>query len=276
LRNVTYTLGGADFLYTKAREVREHSGMDVLFLGSSHAYRTFDPRIFDRYGINTFNLGSSNQSLLQTEVLLGMIDTLKPRLVVLEVHPDIVAIDGVEASIYQVCNVEPSWRMVPMVLRTKNMKVYCTAVYALLHNSFSSSFKHFTESESGGNRYAGRGFVERDVEHFAPTPVPADTIRMRGDQLSALRRCVSILRKREVPYILLEVPDTKVQTAAYINLGEFHTTMKQYGNFYYIPMDELDDSLHFYDVTHLNQDGVALYDEFIYDTLIKKALKGVR
>lgn len=246
LRNVTYTLGGNDFLYTKSHEAESIGPVDVLFIGSSHAYRTFDPRVFDRYGVSTFNLGSSNQSPLQSEVLLHkLLDKLNPRLVVFEVHPDIMDLDGVEAALYQVCNVKPSWRMLPMVLRTKNMKVWCTSVYAFIHNTISPEFYSFVESENDGNHYVGRGFVEREVEHFSPAPLTTDTIKMRREQLAALRRCVGFLNRHDTPYILLEVPDTKVQTSAYSNLGEFQTEMSKYGEFLYLPVASLNDSLHF-------------------------------
>lgn len=274
LRNVTYNLGGADYLYTKSREAERCGSVDVLFIGSSHSYRTFDPRVFDLYGVSSFNLGSSNQSPIQSEVLLyELLDKLNPHLVVFEVHPDILSLDGVEAALYQVCNVKPSWHMIPMALRTKNMKVWCTAVYALLHNSVSSAFDNFDEPDAHDNRYATRGFVERDVEHFSPSVLPADTIKMRKEQLSALRRCVRFMEKHNTPYILLEVPDTKVQTAAYTNLDEFQNAVSQYGEFHYLPIATLDDSLHYYDVSHLNQDGVELYDAYIFEHLLSRKLK---
>lgn len=274
LRNVTYTLGCADFLYTKSREAETADKVDILFIGSSHAYRTFDPRVFDRYGITTFNLGSSNQSPIQSEVLLRTLtDSLMPRLVVFEVHPDIMSLDGVEAALYQVNNVKPTWHMLPMVMRTRNMKVWCTAVYAMLHNTFSKSLDKFHEKNTADNCYAGRGYVERKVEHFSPSPIPADTITMRKEQLSALRRCTRFLSKKGIPCVLVQVPDTKVQTSAYTNLEEFRTTMSQYGDFHFMQPASLNDSLHYYDLSHLNQDGVELYDMFIYDSLLANILK---
>ena len=51
-------------------EVRLYENLDILFIGSSHAYRTFDPRFFNSMGLRTFNLGSTAQTPLNTYYLL--------------------------------------------------------------------------------------------------------------------------------------------------------------------------------------------------------------
>src|SRR3972149_6768649 len=35
---------------------------DLIFLGSSHCYRCFDPFVFQKFGLTTYNLGSSSQT----------------------------------------------------------------------------------------------------------------------------------------------------------------------------------------------------------------------
>lgn len=45
-------------------EMYEQENIDVLFVGSSHCYRSFIPEIFDKeLGVTTFNGGTSNQNL---------------------------------------------------------------------------------------------------------------------------------------------------------------------------------------------------------------------
>lgn len=45
-------------------EMYEQDDIDVLFVGSSHCYRSFVPEIFDeKLGVNTFNCGSSDQQI---------------------------------------------------------------------------------------------------------------------------------------------------------------------------------------------------------------------
>lgn len=43
-------------------DLRKLNNCDILFLGSSHCYRGFDPRVFKNIGYNIFNLGTSSQT----------------------------------------------------------------------------------------------------------------------------------------------------------------------------------------------------------------------
>ena len=52
-------------MYLRKIDADTTINIDVLVLGSSHAYRGFDPRIFKKAGIKLFNFGSSGQTLLQ-------------------------------------------------------------------------------------------------------------------------------------------------------------------------------------------------------------------
>lgn len=270
VRNVTYHLGHEDHLHSKVQEALDARPIDVLFLGSSHAYRTFDPRLFARHGVRVFNLGSSMQTPLQTEVLIDKwLDSMRPKLVVFEVHPDVMQHDGVEPAVYQLCNLQPTWQMVPMMLRTVNRRVFCTGVYAMLHNRFSDDFARYADPvDCGVNHYVEGGYVERDLECYSPVPHHGDTIRVRGVQRRALRRCVDKLQGRGIHYILLQVPDTKVLLDSYSNLAEFQAEMSGYGKYCFMSSPLLDDSLHFFNEDHLNQRGVELYDSLVCSQLI--------
>lgn len=266
LRNVTYSLGHDDRLLTKVREASSCRGADVLVVGSSHAYRTFDPRLFAERGVSVVNLGSSNQTPLQSEALLHQyLDSVQPRLVVIEVHPDIMAYDGVESALYQLSAVPPSWHMVPMALRTRNLRVVCSMPYALLHNLTSDTADRFVEPREG---YVPVGYVERPVEHYSPLPHEPKAIQVLENQQRALRRCTRWLQRRGVPYLLVEVPDTRVLMDSYTNLAQFQAEMAQCGEFCFLPLPQLDDSLHFYNEDHLNQDGVEIFCRAFRDKVI--------
>ncbi|MCR5445247.1 MAG: hypothetical protein K6E96_06160 [Bacteroidales bacterium] len=275
LANVVYHLGHDDHSFTRFHEADTVGQVDVLFLGSSHAYRTFDTRIYAERGFKSFNLGSSNQSYIQTEMLLHRyLDGLNPRLVVIEVHPDVVANDGVESSLYLLSNLPPSWCNVPMVLREHNAKVFCTAIYAAFHNTFSAEYRHFEEPvESNGNTYDKGGYVERIVEYYSPHAFPPTTIAPRHSQLTALQRCTHMLRKRKIPYILVEVPDTRSLQSSYTNHADFHNIISNYGKFYFNQLSSLSDSLHYYDEGHLNQLGVDLYNNYFCDSILSFYLR---
>lgn len=269
LRNVCYTQTSIDFLYYRGREVVTAHDVDVLFLGSSHAYRTFDPRTYAARGVRVFNLGSSNQTPVQTEVMLRCyLDTLRPRLVVFEVHPDILSYDGIESVLEMLCTLPPSWPILRMALATRNLKVLATAIYAIPQHYFGHDTMPAIPSEFQGNRYVSGGYVESDMACYSPAPIDSTAIVPLPSQLAALGRCLAMLRDRGIPVLLLEVPDTRVLMNSYSNLNDFHSLMGSYGDFYFKTLDCLDDSLHFYDSGHLNQCGVDLYGSWLCDSLI--------
>ncbi|RKD21937.1 hypothetical protein [Caminicella sporogenes] len=68
--------------YTSEKEI------DLLFLGSSHAYRSFDSEIFDKkLKVNSFNIGSSSQNPIDSYYVLNeVLRYKKPRMVVYEIY----------------------------------------------------------------------------------------------------------------------------------------------------------------------------------------------
>ncbi|ALF20448.1 ABC transporter ATP-binding protein [Fusobacterium nucleatum] len=63
--------------------------VDLLFVGSSHSYCTFNSRLFDHYlKCNSLNLGTSSQPLSVTySAILEMLKRQNPKVVIIEVYP---------------------------------------------------------------------------------------------------------------------------------------------------------------------------------------------
>ncbi|RRD36926.1 ABC transporter ATP-binding protein [Fusobacterium nucleatum] len=74
-----------DYAYYKIPK----DSLDLLFVGSSHSYCTFNTRLFDHYlKCNSLNLGTSSQSFSIT--YSGILEILKrqtPKVIVIEVYP---------------------------------------------------------------------------------------------------------------------------------------------------------------------------------------------
>ena len=60
VRTARTEMANRGFLNSRIKDIRNYHNVDVLFLGSSHCYRTFDTRFYRSHGISCFNLGSSN------------------------------------------------------------------------------------------------------------------------------------------------------------------------------------------------------------------------
>ena len=63
--------------------------IDLLFVGSSHSYCTFNTKLFDHYlKCNSLNLGTDAQSLPVTySAILEILKKQNPKVIVLEVYP---------------------------------------------------------------------------------------------------------------------------------------------------------------------------------------------
>ena len=69
-KNVRSNIAAYGHFFSRSRDAENIKNPDILFLGSSHAYRGFDTRMFSQANISSFNLGSSSQSPINTQVLL--------------------------------------------------------------------------------------------------------------------------------------------------------------------------------------------------------------
>ena len=83
----------------------------LLFLGSSHVYRAFDPSIFDKQlSVNSFNMGNPLQKPSQSYyVLKKVFRTQKPKIVIYDVYWNLFTNEkyfDAKVSIYDCLNIE--------------------------------------------------------------------------------------------------------------------------------------------------------------------------
>lgn len=261
--------GSPGHMFTRLREVRERKNVDVLILGSSHAFRGFDPRIFPGKGLSSFNLGSSAQTPTQTRLLLDRyFGQLKPKLVIYEVYPLTFSIDGVESALDLIANDKNDAGSLEMAIALNNIKVYNTLVVASL-NEILVLEKDFDEPRiNGADTYIADGFVETKMKHFRPKPLPTTSLSLNADQLSSFNEIVAMLKSNGVTVILVFAPVSPSLYKSYQNVYEFDSIMRQYAVYYnFNEILSLNDSIHFYDSHHLNQNGVNVFNEKLRETL---------
>ena len=90
--------GGPSHSLVRFREANAKGPVDIVFIGSSHTYRGFDPRLFSAIGYSSQNLGSSSQTPINSfAVLQKHLDQLHPKLVIYEIYQTALSIDGMES-----------------------------------------------------------------------------------------------------------------------------------------------------------------------------------
>ena len=297
--NVKYIPANYGLMGMRLEECTEQAligGPDVLFVGSSHCYRSFDTRLIDSSGIRSFNLGSSNQTPRQTYALLDRFFNhyhIHPMLVVIEVHPDIMENSGNESAIDILSNTYIDRPMLSMALRQHSLQVFntlcCSRIVRMLRgdkavvaNLTADSIVHVstTSGDTTVNvdfAYCPGGFVEVTPYCYKPIPLKPKTINVLDDQMQWLQMCLWLLDYHCTPYLLVEVPSTRARYQSYTNHDYFEQKIRSLVDLdeEYINLNDdqrlmaqLDDTTCFFDDDHLNQKGATLLTKHIIQCIL--------
>lgn len=276
--NINFTYRTYGFTNTRLNEINNFKNIDILFLGSSHTYRGFDTRIFKNAGLTSFNLGSSSQTPIQTEILLKRyLDSLNPKMILFEVSPVTFCIDGVESTLDIISNDKNDFNSIKLALQQNNLKIYNTLFYSYFHSFYrdlSDEKKYAEDLKKGNDIYISGGYVEKQFKLFKYVNYPEIKWAFNETQFSALQRIIEFINKRNIKLILIQAPSTSNFYKAHTNNLEFDERIGKYGIYYnFNANSKLDDSLHFYDAHHLNQKGVEIFDNDVINLLfMKKAI----
>jgi hypothetical protein len=269
--NINYRIGSGGHMFSRLSEVENHKDVDILFLGASHDIRGFDTRIFLDNGYKSFNLGSSAQTPVQTKVLLKRyLESLNPELVIYEVYPFTFAIDGVESSLDIIANDANDSHSLKMALQINNIKTYNTLVYGVIRDLLGLN-KSFSENIIKGNdKYISGGYVEKEIGFYQPKEFKKKEILLRDYQIESFSEIVKMVKNNNIELILVYAPIPMVNYNSYSNNHYFDSIMKSYSEYYnFNKMSTLNDSLHFYDSDHLNQNGVKIFNKKLIELLNK-------
>jgi hypothetical protein len=228
-------------------------------VGSSHAYRGYDPRIFKKSGVTAFNLGSSSQTPLQTRYLVHKyFKNLKPKFVIVDVYPLLFGVDGLESQIDLISSGLMDKEIIGMSFDINNITLYNTLIFGIFNNTFH--FARQKKSIERADTYIPGGYVEsyRNLK-LTPTRV-SQKIQISPVQLAAFRETVAYLKSNHIKYIIAQAPFSKSNYNSYLNNDEIDELFSRMGEYYnFNKLLDLPDSMYF-DDSHLNQLGVNIYN----------------
>lgn len=256
-------------MYSRIQNIKDLQNVDILFLGSSHTYRGFDTRIFREYGLSTFNLGSSAQTHIQTQILLKRhLDEINPKLIIYEVYPGAFSGDGIESSLDIIANDKNDLESVKLALSQNHIKVYNALIYGFYRDIFNKNIDYKERKVKGYDKYVKGGFVEKELRYFEPTKFDAAYWNLDGKQYQYFEENLLFIEERNIPVILVQAPITHSMYESFLNNSDFDEKMKKYGIYYnFNELVELNDELHFYNSHHLNQKGVEIFDTKLIEVL---------
>lgn len=265
-KNVRSSIAAYGHLFSRVKETQKIKNPDILFLGSSHSYRGFDPRVFSEYGYKTFNLGSSSQSPINTQVLLKQyLEEINPKFVVYEICGETLETDGVESSLDMLSNNKIDYNATKMAFKLNNIRTYNTLIYNFIRQKLGLNNAIIEPSYQDGNTYIKGGFVESEYRKNPLKEEKKGKWNLIDYQLEKLKENIAFLKEKKIPFILVQTPITKKMYDARINNKEVESILSKQGKFInFQGVLKLNDTLDFYDSNHLNQEAIVKFNrEFI-------------
>ncbi|MBI9067041.1 MAG: hypothetical protein JEZ09_07095 [Salinivirgaceae bacterium] len=259
--NFHYEKDSPSFLYNRIREADTTKNVDVAFFGTSQTYRGIDPRIFAEKGIRIFNLGSSNQTPIQTETLVNRyIAQLNPKIVIFEINPESLSMDGIESAIDFNNHAKIDKHIIKMTLRLNSIKTWFSLIYTCYRQllNLDASYKH--PNKIHNDTYIIGGFVEKKYHPFYGQTFD-NIVNPQYYQMFALKRTLKVLKRTNAEIILVQMP---LEKATYSKLGEkqkFYQHLSSFGLTYYNYNSFFSlNKKYFLDNFHLNQMGVDTFN----------------
>lgn len=261
--------------FTKERmiEAKQKENVDILVLGSSRTYRGFDPRIFASYDKDIFVLGTSNQTHIQTYMLVERyLYKLKPKRVIYEVSADLFANDGIESACDLIYNDEINSLSYSMAYDTGlcNMKIINTLLFSQIRQWLHLPHEASNRKSNGDETYISGGYVAKEIEEYRHVFLE-DSIswEIKDKQLLYFEKTIALLKKENIEVQLVQAPLSPSYYSMQSGSRQFDTLMQTYGEYYnFNNIIQLSDSIHFADETHLNQRGVDAFNKALIEKLL--------
>jgi hypothetical protein len=249
-----------DHIALRFEELQRERHIDVLLIGSSHSLRTFDPRFFEKQHLRAFNLGTANQTPMNTYYLVQRyLPQLKPRLVVIEAYWETLEITGEEGTIAITVNRGAGLDTFKMALATRHPKVLNAQWSSLFERLFGTATAVRLRPDE---TYTSGGYVETWEPNSSQVRRAKHAVVVSADQMSYLSQTLTLLRTHDAKAILVWAPVTAAWRDTATNLTDVRHRLEDLSKSYDVPFVDLndavrlDDGLDFRDADHLNQRGV--------------------
>ncbi len=248
--------------YRLMRDWNPNAKYDVLVVGSSHAYRGYDPREFEKVKLNLFAAGSGFQNTLATYILnKDIFRPAKNSLVIIDLFDQTFVGDGVGCYTRVIQNAGSDKAAFEFVWRKPDIRTL---------NAFSCRMfsKHAPVEVGDEPGYLINGYCPKQdtMKTIASDLGKVGDIKFNNQFLHYLDKLVMKLKQDDVKIVLVSHPQPKtnynenyhLQFLNYIN-----PLINKYGIRYldYNSVHSLNNSEHFADANHLNQAGVSMWNQ---------------
>jgi len=233
---------------------------DAIVLGSSHAYRGYDPRIFESLGINLFNAGTSAQNAKGAFVLYN--EYLKDRsdVFILDIYDPVFELEGTESNMRLIQNVPTNEAALALV--QQEFKIYTLNALAVRLASMN------VKDEAPNADYIKNGFCEKKGILYAVEPMSDSVFDANEEMFLAFEKMIKQMQSEGKRIVLCSHP---LPASAGLHnyhdkfLARFSPLIERLG-VPYIDLTYYTEGFgvnEFADISHLNQQGVELYNQLL-------------
>jgi hypothetical protein len=245
--------------YRKFIDYDRNAKYDVIVIGSSHAYRGYDPRIFKANGISLFNLGTNAQTPLNSyQLTRNYIRSGNCKLVLLEVYDASLASDGFESCADLVQNVSSDKAAFDIASAYTNPQIINMLLLRLINSGKAPMY--------ADSFYVENGYSEKkdSIKKDLPRSQYESKIGPKPEQLDQLEKTLEYLEANGIRTAVVTHPFPKKKSRE--NHLKFHEAVGkicsrhqvEYFDFAFDHDFSVNDC--FYDASHLNQNGVSQFN----------------
>ncbi len=268
---------GGDALL-RFREINNYKDVDVLFVGSSHTFRSFDPRIFRVHGLSAFNMGSRAQTPLNSYYLLKKhIKRLNPRLIVFETYYEVFGRDGLESLLELVENLPLDSELWRIAWATKNIRSINAILIRILERGrepvHSLSVSLFPQ-----DTYIEGGYLETQAGYQGSWRLEPHHIDVNTKQFEYLGRVIRLAKESGSRIVLVAQPLPRETREKILNRSEVSRMVAEVAKAHdvdYIDFNErsiLEENVYYIDYHHLGQNGVNVFNAILISELRQRRL----
>lgn len=259
-----YNWPGGD-TWQRFHEFDPNVRQDAVIIGSSHAYRGYDPFVFRDRGFKVFNLGSSAQSPLNTYPLFEhFLDSANCPLLIFDVYEGPFTNPGLESTADLTQNQSSDAAALDMAMAIRDLRGLNMMTLRMLTRQDTPYYK--------APDYQGLGFcsIADSIKAEAPPP-SGEPIVLPPRQRQYFQACVQLCKERGIRLVVTSHyerrdhrGDAQKVMAAYMD-SVLSGTGIPYLDFTNSPIT--DERNWFADGNHLNTTGARIFTGHLVDSL---------
>ena len=266
ITNANILKGG--YTYVSFRQFDRAKKYDVLLLGSSHAYRGYDPAIFKEYGYSMFNLGTNSQGNMVSYVIAkNYIHKSNCKTVILDVYDRVFVTTRMESLSDVVQNVNSVEAAVDLCLASRDIR--------LANMLTMRAFNHFDFVFNRDTAGVVEGYIPYQTQ-LSPTEKHRETGQKPAEEaLIYFEKLIEYLHGEGVNIILAEQPVSYLAAIPIAQHQDMLNKIRPILEKYQIPFYDhlydpsLSDIKYFANSNHLSISGIEKYNKILLNELLR-------